>query len=118
MSNDVIHIKDLKLHTVIGVLPHEKTTPQPIHLDIDLFVNINAAGRSDQLSDAVNYADVVAFIKDLLPKQKVELIEALATNIADNILKNFAVSKVRLSLFKPQAILEARTVGVTIERTR
>jgi len=118
MNQDVIHIRGLILDTIIGILPEEKNTPQPIEIDIDLFADLSLAGKSDQLMNTICYADVVSKVKCFIASETVELVETLATNITEFILSNYPVEKVRLSLFKPQAIADAKTVGVSIERTR
>ena len=41
-----------------GVLPEEQVRPQPFEVDIELLVDVAAAGASDELDDTVDYGAV------------------------------------------------------------
>lgn len=55
---DHILITGLRVVSVIGVLEHERQSPQPLRVDIDIHVDLNDAGRSDDLSQTVHYGEV------------------------------------------------------------
>ena len=48
---DQIRIRGLRELAVIGVLPEEQVRAQPIEIDVDLDVDLRAAGVSDDLDD-------------------------------------------------------------------
>ncbi len=52
---------------------------------------------------AVNYADVYATVKDLVEERDFDLIEALALNIADEILSGYEIEEVTVRVRKPSA---------------
>lgn len=118
---DRIFLRGMRFMGCHGVLPHEREIPQPFEVDVELGLSLRAAGESDALDDTVNYAKVyhtVSSIMDGAPKQ---LIEALAEEIADDLLRDFVSLRwVRVTVHKPAAPIDGMfsDVGVTILRRR
>ena len=118
---DQIFLRGMRFMACHGVLPHEREIPQPFEVDVELGLSLRAAGESDNLDDTVNYAKVyhtVSSIMDGAPKQ---LIEALAEEIADDLLRDFdSLRWVRVTVHKPAAPIDGMfsDVGVTILRRR
>ena len=118
---DRIFLRGMRFMACHGVLPHEREIPQPFEVDVELGLSLRAAGESDNLDDSVNYAEVyhtVSSIMDGAPKQ---LIEALAEEIADDLLRDFdSLRWVRVTVHKPAAPIDGMfsDVGVTILRRR
>ena len=118
---DRIFLRGMRFMACHGVLPHEREIPQPFEVDVELGFSLRAAGESDALDDTVNYAKVyhtVSSIMDGAPKQ---LIEALAEEIADDLLRDFVSLRwVRVTVHKPAAPIDGMfsDVGVTILRRR
>ena len=120
--SDRIEIRGLRLLGTHGVLPEERTRPQPFEVDADLVVSMVEAGASDDLADTVDYAGVVERISAVVGGVKsFLLLEALAAAVADEVLEaDRRVRAVTLSVRKLQPPLPAdlSTVGVTITRSR
>jgi dihydroneopterin aldolase len=120
--SDRIEIRGLRLLGTHGVLPEERTRPQPFEVDADLVVSMVAAGSSDDLADTVDYAGVVDRIAAVVEgTTSFLLLEALAAAVADEVLATDGrVQAVTLSLRKLQPPLPAdlSTVGVRITRSR
>ena len=118
---DQIFLRGMRFMACHGALPHEREIPQPFEVDVELGLSLRAAGESDNLDDTVNYAKVyhtVSSIMDGAPKQ---LIEALAEEIADDLLRDFdSLRWVRVTVHKPAAPIDGMfsDVGVTILRRR
>jgi 7,8-dihydroneopterin aldolase/epimerase/oxygenase len=120
--SDRIEIRGLRLLGTHGVLPEERTRPQPFEVDADLVVSMVDAGSSDDLADTVDYAGVVKRIAEVVEgATSFMLLEALAAAIADEVLAaDPRVQAVTLSVRKLQPPLPAdlSTVGVRITRSR
>jgi len=120
--SDRIEIRGLRILGTHGVLPEERTRPQPFEVDADLVVSTVAAGISDDLADTVDYAAVVDRIAAVVGgATSYLLLEALAAAMADALLAaDSRVQAVTLSVRKLQPPLPAdlSTVGVRITRTR
>jgi dihydroneopterin aldolase len=68
---------------VHGVLPEEQLRPQPFEVDIELLVDVSAAGRSDDLEDTVDYSAVCDAVIRVVSSEQYRLLERLATRIAE-----------------------------------
>ncbi|WP_051678468.1 dihydroneopterin aldolase [Thiomicrospira pelophila] len=119
MQTDSIFIEGLKVNTIIGVHPWEKCQAQPLLFDIELFTTIISAAQTDQLADTVDYAQVSQDIIKMAQKESFELIETLAEQVCEHVLKHYrGVQAIQLKLAKPHAVAEAKQVGVKIWRQR
>lgn len=115
---DKIVISDIKLNTIIGVYDWEKQTPQNIHLDIAMSTNAKKIAASDEFSLAIDYTAVIKHIFDYVETNHFQLIETLAEKLANEILQHFSTEWVQITLHKPGAVLHAKDVAITIERTK
>ncbi|MDR0480607.1 MAG: dihydroneopterin aldolase [Gallionellaceae bacterium] len=113
---DIIFLRELKVETLIGVYEWEKRVPQTLQIDLEIALPDNRAGATDDIADALNYADVVRDIQNLLANRHFSLIEALAEAIAQMLLDDFKSPWVKVSVAKLNAIRGSRMVGVSIER--
>lgn len=115
---DRILVQGLAIDTIIGVHDWEKTSKQQVILDIDVGVDTARAARSDRLQDTVSYGDIARAVTALVEQRQLELIEALAEEVAEMLLVTFAIEEVRLRLKKPAAVANAEFVAVEIERRK
>ena len=90
--------------------------PQTLQLDLDIALPNSRACQSDDIKDALDYAQVAQHIQTVLGEGHYSLLEALAEHIAQIILKDFNAPWVRVSVAKLQAIRNCRMVGISIER--
>lgn len=118
---DRIFLRGMRFMACHGVLPHEREVPQPFEVDVEMGLDLRAAGESDDLDDTVNYAEVYDVVSTALTVTRKYLIEALAEEIADDLLRDFdALRWVRVTVHKPAAPIDGifSDVGVTILRRR
>lgn len=118
MSQDQIFVEGVKIDTIIGVLPHERTTRQPIELDLHLTLAQNNAARSDELMDTLDYAELTKSLTAYVESTSFQLIERLAQDIIDWLWRYQLITHVALELRKPQALQTAKTVGIRLARSR
>lgn len=119
--SDTIRLTGITAEGFHGVLDFEKSQGQLFRVDAALSVDLQAAGRSDNLEDTVSYAGIAELIEDSVTGRPFELIEALAENIAQRVLLFDArIESAEITVHKPQAPLEQSfaDVSVTVERTR
>lgn len=114
--SDKILIRELKVDAIIGIHDWEKQQTQPLLIDLDLSFNCNKAAQSDDIKDALDYFDASQQVKKLVETSRFELIETLADRICRHLLDNFPCHKVKLTLYKPEAVADAKTVGICITR--
>lgn len=113
---DCVQIKDLLVRTIIGINDWERRQRQDVLINICMFTNTQAAGRSDDIADALNYRSVAKRVIALVESSQFFLVERLAEEIARVCVQEFGVPRVRVQVEKPGAVRFARSVGVTIER--
>ena len=118
---DRIFLRGMRFMACHGVLPHEREVPQPFEVDVEMGLDLRAAGESDDLDDTVNYAKVYDVVSTVLTVTRKYLIEAIAEEIADDLLRDFdSLRWVRVTVHKPTAPIDGifSDVGVTILRRR
>lgn len=57
-NGDKLILRGLKFHGFHGVKPEEKKLGQKFLVDVDAWLDLREAGRTDNLSDTVSYTDL------------------------------------------------------------
>ena len=117
---DHIFIEDLEVYAYHGVNREEKVLGQKFIISLELFLNLQAAGVTDDLTKTVSYAEVCNQISDLFTKHKFDLIEKCAEEVAKFVLVHYSeVEKVNVTIKKPWAPIGnvLKYAGVRIERS-
>lgn len=114
---DKVLIRELKVEAILGILPQERVTPQPVLINITVFTDTRRAARSKDIVDAVNYAALADAATKLTIDGKYLLIETLVEDLAALSLSLAHVEGVSVRVEKPQAVPAAGAVGVEIYRT-
>ena len=114
---DKVLIRELKVEAILGMLPQERVTPQPVLINITVFTDTRRAARSKDIVDAVNYASLADAATKLTIDGKYLLIETLVEDLAALSLSLAHVEGVSVRVEKPQAVPAAGAVGVEIYRT-
>lgn len=119
---DLIELRDLAFYGYHGVLPEEQRLGQRFIVSLRLGLDLQTAGQTDDLELTVNYADVAEAVQAIVEGPPFKLIEALAEQIAQLILFQFArVQTVSVRIEKPSApisVVPTSGVAVEIHRSR
>ena len=113
---DEVHIEQLEVFTVIGVLEHERKGLQRLIVTISFWPYRRTRDMADDIEQAVNYSAVAEETKRFAREQTVNLIETLADRLAAHLLKTFPVHKVTVEVRK-FALQDAKYVSATVTRT-
>jgi dihydroneopterin aldolase len=108
-----IELYGLELHGHHGVLPEEREHGQSFWYDVEL--EVGEWGASDRLEDAVDYRDVARLIREVNEKH-FELLEALASTVAETLRERFPVARVKVRVRKRPPGLGVEYSAVTAER--
>jgi dihydroneopterin aldolase len=95
-----VELRDLRIFGRHGVHEHEKRDGQDFLFDVDLAVG--ERGVSDRLEDAVDYSAVARAVQEISDARSYDLLEALATAIADELLQRFDAERVLVRVRKPE----------------
>jgi dihydroneopterin aldolase len=103
-----------------GVTEAEGARPQPFEIDVELVIDLQAAGIEDDLERTIDYSRVFEVCRDLVEATTFRLLEAIAEGIAHEILVAMPVDEVGVRVRKMQPPLDGRLdyAGVEIWRTR
>lgn len=115
-ARDLVFLEGLTVQAIVGVLPHERRTPQRLEIDVELACDASAAARRDDLALAIDYGAVAREVALYVVARKARLLETLAEGLAARLRARFRSPWVRLTLRKPAAVPAARAAGVTVER--
>lgn len=115
---DAIKITGLRAVGVHGVLPEEQTRPQPFEIDVELRIDLAAAGESDDLADTVDYGAVSEAVAGVVTSESFRLLERLATRIAEVCCADARVisTSVEVRKLRPPVAVALDHVGVRVER--
>ena len=113
---DIVFIRELRANAVIGVYDWERSIRQTLVLDLELAWDNRPAAAADAIEGALDYAAVSSRVISCIEGSSFKLLEALAETVAELVLSEFNVPWLRLRVCKPGAVLQARDVGVLIER--
>lgn len=117
---DSLQLKGLQFFGRHGTEEWEKHTGRRFIVDVELMTDLTRAGRTDQLTDALDYRVVYARTKAVVENQSHNLIERIAWHVLEEMFRTFAVPAVRVRVAKPEAPIGGlnQAVEVTIYRTR
>lgn len=116
MSSDTIFLKDLEVHTIIGVNDWERMVRQPVLISFEIKTDIRRAAETDDVEESVNYKSISKWIIGFVEDSEYRLVERLAEKIASGVLEQFGVEQIKLTVEKPGAVRHSKSVGVTITR--
>lgn len=118
MTSDTIFLKNLEIHTIIGVNEWERMVRQPVSISFEIDTDITRAAQTDDVEESINYKSISKWIIDFVEGTEYLLVERLAEEIACGVLEEFDVSRINLTVEKPGAIRHSQSVGVSITRPR
>jgi dihydroneopterin aldolase len=94
-----VELRGLRIFGRHGVHPEEREQGQDFLFDVDL--DVGDRGVSDRLEDAVDYRAVARTVQEVSDAHAYDLLEALATAVADELLRRFAVERAFVRVTKP-----------------
>jgi dihydroneopterin aldolase len=113
---DKITLSRMAFYGNHGVFPEENKLGQRYFADVELVLPLSESGRSDNLADTINYVEVYEIIENLMERKTFKLIEALAENIASELLRNYTkVEEITVRVTKPNPPFKIFFDGVTVE---
>ncbi|KAG4152972.1 hypothetical protein ERO13_D04G154300v2 [Gossypium hirsutum] len=120
-TGDKLILRGLKFHGFHGVKSEEKKLGQKFLVDVDAWMDLRNAGKSDLLSDTISYTDIYRIVKEVVEGQSRDLLESVAQIVASKIFTNHSqISAVRVKVGKPHVAVHGSLdyLGVEIIRYR
>ena len=118
--SDRILIEGMVVQGTHGVNPEEQVTPQPFEIDVELALDLQPAGLTDDLERTIDYSKVFLTCREVVESTRFLLIEALAEAIAEALFATYPADEVTIRIRKPAVDLGGpfRAVGIEIRRAR
>lgn len=119
-AKDKIIIEKLEVYAYHGVYPEEKRKGQVFLVNAVLETDVHRAGAEDRIELTTDYGAVCMFIDGWMKMNTKYTLEAVAENLARDILLNFhLVRGLDLEICKPEAPIPIpfESVSVKIHRT-
>ena len=118
MSEDRIALTGLRVRGFHGVLPEERAHGQDFLVDVVLSVDLRPAAASDDVTDTVHYGELAEALAAVVAGEPVDLIETLASRLADVCLVDPRVRRAEVTVHKPSAPIGPTfsDVSVTVVR--
>ena len=83
--SDTMRISGIEGLGYHGLFEVERQTGQPFIVDVELKLDLEIAGKSDNLNDSIDYNDVAVLIHNEIVGPPVTLIEALAETFLERL---------------------------------
>lgn len=112
---DIIRLKEITVFPRLGVGEIEKEWVQKVTLDVEMHLDLEAAGRSDDLRRTVDYQRVYELVRAVSEEREYHLIEALARRIGEAIRERFVVERVLVRVRKLSLPFDAHLSCIEVE---
>ncbi len=107
-----IFLYDYDLSITIGVFDYEQSAPQPVIINIEIFVPLSASSSSrDNIEDVLDYNIIIQTI-EMHVKQNYQLQETLCDKILDSLISHKEIHACGIAMYKSQAYPNAKGVGI------
>ena len=83
---DRITLSSMRYEALIGASEEERAFPQMLELDVEVEVDLTAAGVSDLLADTVDYGRLVQLTERVVEGSSFQLLEGLAGTLSTAVL--------------------------------
>jgi len=112
--SDKILIKGISAKGFHGVLKSEQIKGQKFIIDIELSLALK--NLQDDLNNTVNYAEITEIVVKHITGKPVLLIETLAENIANEVLRQYKkVNSALVTVHKPKAPIKFKFKDIQVQ---
>ena len=112
---DRISIQDLEVFYRVGVPEAERAVPQRLLITLDMEREFRDAASRDELKATIDYSVVSRRLLGFGEGKEWRLIETLAVDLAEMVLRDFGPASVIVEV-KKFVVPEARYVSVRVKR--
>jgi dihydroneopterin aldolase len=96
----IIAIQGLELMAHVGVPDEERARPQRLLADLRFCSSIQSVSLDDDITRTVDYHAAGVRVVELAAKQQRKLIETLADDIAESLLREFGLRWIEVTIRK------------------
>jgi 7,8-dihydroneopterin aldolase/epimerase/oxygenase len=115
---DRIELRGLTVRGHHGVLERERRDGQDFVVDITVWIDLDRAAAGDDLAETMDYGKLAQRVADIVGGPPRKLIEAVAGDVADDVMRDERVDAVEVVVHKPQAPIPLRFADVAVVARR
>ena len=118
---DKIILTGIQFYGYHGCSEEERKLGQHFEVDVELYIDLRSAGKSDNIDETVDYVEVYEEIERIVTGKSRKLIETVSEEIADRILSKFSrIEAIEITLRKNSAPFKGnmKSAAVKIRRSR
>ena len=113
-----VFIKDFIIEEIIGIHEHEKIKKQKIKFNIVLVINQSSVPDEKDIKSIVDYEKITNKLENLSKGKKYNFLESLAEDSFKEIFEDKRINSATIKIEKPEAIKNAKSVGIEVFKTR
>ena len=120
---DAVELENIELDVIVGILDFERVTPQPLVLDLKLYLDLDLCGASGDLSRGVDYAAVLEQVRAVAEDGRWRLIESMGVALCGLFLsrptegeRRAAINRVDVRIRKPRILGGVAVPGISMSR--
>jgi 7,8-dihydroneopterin aldolase/epimerase/oxygenase len=114
MSDEIL-IDGIQVMAHVGVPAEERKNAQLLEISLGLFLDLSPAAHADRLSLSLDYAQVHQKTIEIVQQRPRELIETVAEDVAQGLMRVFRVSRIEVEVRK-FILPNTRFVAIRITR--
>lgn len=84
--HDMITLESLQVQCIVGIHPHERIAPQPLEVQVKLYLHRRPGQFGERLEESVDYGYVLGDVAFLLENAQFKLLETAAEAICGMVL--------------------------------
>ncbi|MFL6141842.1 MAG: dihydroneopterin aldolase [Labedaea sp.] len=117
---DRIVLTGLRVTGHHGVFEFERRDGQDFFVDVTVWIDLDSAGRSDELADTLDYGALAMRVAEIVGGPARNLLETVAAEVAEDLMADERAHAVEVTIHKPSAPipLTFADVAVTVRRSR
>ncbi len=116
-DRDLLVLEGMSFYGYHGETEAERTLGNRFRVDVEIRIDLSAAGRSDHLADTLDYAHAFALIRQIVENEQCNLLEAVADRVARRLLDEPRVEGVKVRVGKrPPIAGDIEHCAVIIDR--
>jgi len=102
--SDLLILEGMSFYGYHGETEAERTLGNRFHVDVEVRMDLAAAGRTDDIADTLDYSRAFALVREVVEEQQYSLIETVAARVAAIVLAEPRVESVKVRVGKQPPI--------------
>ena len=115
---DQIFVEGIKFHGFHGLTKLERQVGVRLSVDVTLELDLERSGRSDRMSETVDYGAVHKKVIEIGRGKSYKLLETFALTLLDVLLEAFPADRVTVRVRKETPVLDGIVDAVGVQMTR